>query len=146
MRRAPFHRWRRRRLGVSLVELLIAVALVAIGFIGVSGAMAYAARVSRLAQDTMLAENLASNLLSQAREENFSDLDDGHTYPGEQGLDGLEESFNEKLELSRLPKAQAWVTVTDVQQDLKGVSVIITWGTGSPGGRIETETLVSPRF
>jgi len=146
MRRGPLQAWRRRRLGVSLIELLIAVALVAIGFIGVSGAMAYAAKVSRLAQDTMLAENLASNLLSQAREENFDDLASWHTYPGDTGLDGLEEVFNEKLELSRLPKAQAWMTVTDVQQDLKGVSVVITWGTGSPGGRIETETLISSRF
>ena len=146
MRRVPLQAWRRRRLGVSLIELLIAVLLVAIGFIGVSGAMAYAAKVSRLAQDTMLAENLASGLLSQAREENFDDLADWYTYPGDTGLDGLEEAFNEKLELSSLPKAQAWMTVTDVQQDLKGISGVISWGTGSPGGRIEAETLISSRF
>jgi len=138
---------RKRRVnGFSLVELLVSAALVAIGFIGIAGAMSYAAKVSRIAQDTMIAEDLAAGLLAKSRLAGYANLSSWHTYGGEKGISGFEQDFSTELANSRLALAQAWFTVTDVQKDLRGLSVVITWGTGSPGGKVETETLISPRF
>ncbi|MBM3498572.1 MAG: hypothetical protein FJX74_07850 [Armatimonadetes bacterium] len=135
-----------RRKGSTLIEAFLAAVIVSIGFIGVAGAMSYATKVSRLARDTVTAENLAAGLLAQARFRGLGELSSWYTYPGETSTTGLEHDFNALLSQSELPKAQAWLTVTDVPPNLKGVTVIIEWGTGNPRGRVATETLISPRF
>ncbi len=145
MGRRPFGIARTRR-GFSLLEILIATTLLAIGIVGVAASLAYATKVSRLAEDQMVAENLADGLLAEARAEGFSALSSWYTYPGESGTTGLEQTFSTRLGQSRLPHPQAWFTVADIQSDLKGVSVAITWGGGREASRVEAETAVSPRF
>ena len=132
--------------GLSLIEILIAALILAVGLVGVAGSLSYGAKVSRLAQDTMVAESLAAGLLAEARTQELDELESWYTYPGEIGAAGLELEFSRRLGESRLALPQVWFTVTDVQTDLKGVSVVIRWGTSYPSGKVETETLVSPRF
>jgi len=140
------HSARGRRGGYSLIEILVAAVVVAIGFVGATGALCYAAKTSRLAQDTMVAETLAAELVSEVRVEPFGELRSWHTYAGEPGISGLEQECSLRLAESRLPRPQVWLTVTDVQDDLKGISVAVMWGTSSPKGRVSTETLRGPRY
>jgi len=134
------------QLGVSLIDLLVGITLLSIGITAVVGAFSYAAGGSRLSSDYIVAENLAQDLLGEARDQPFSDLSTWYTYAGETGTSGLEQAFSQRLADSGLKQAQAWFTVSDVQTDLKGISVTITWGVGSPGGKVEGETMVSPRY
>jgi len=134
------------RRGFSLIDLLVGITLLALGVVGVSGAFGYAASASHLAEETIVAENLVSGLLNEAREADFDALSSWYTYPGEMGVSGLQATFSERLAGSGLEQARVWFSVTDVQSDLKGVSVTLTWGTGLPGGQVESETLVSPRY
>lgn len=134
------------RRGLSLIEVLLAALILAVGLVGVASALSYATKVSRLAQDTMIAESLAASLLAEARSKGYEGQGSWYTYPGEAGTSGLEQDFSRQLGESRLARPEAWFTVTDVQTDLKGVSVVIRWGTGYPRGKVETETLISPRF
>jgi hypothetical protein len=126
--------------------VFLSATLVAVGFIGVAGAFAYAAQVSRLAGDSIVAEQIAAGTLAETRAAGYAALTNWHTYAGEQGTTGAEQTCGELLAQAGLPAAQAWLTVTDVQTDLKGVTVVIEWGAARPGGRVETETLMSPRF
>ena len=135
-----------RRSGVSLIDLLVGITLLSIGITAVVGAFSYAAGGSRLSSDYIVAENLAQDLLGEARDHPFDDLSTWYTYAGETGTSGLEQAFGERLATSGLARAQAWFTVSDVQTDLKGISITITWGVGSPGGKVEGETMVSPRY
>lgn len=146
MHRARSARQRMGRRGFGLVEVVIATTLLAIGIVGVAGAMAYAAKVSRLGEDQLIAANLVADLLAEARAQPFTSLSSWYTYPGDTGTTGMEQAFSQRLGQSRLAQSQAWLTVTDLSADLKGVSVIITWGTGSPRGSAEAGTLVSARF
>jgi len=141
----PFRLARARR-GISLIEILTATTLLAIGLVGVAASLAYAAKISRLAEDQIAAENLADGLLAEARAEGFSALSSWYTYPGKSSTTGLEHTFSTRLGQSRLPHPQAWFTVTDIQSDLKGVSVVVAWGGGQEAGRVEAETVVSARF
>jgi len=134
------------RRGVSLVDLLVGITLLAIGVAGVATAFSYAASQSRLAEEYITAENLANSLLSEARDQPQSSLSTWYTYAGESSATGLEAAFSQRLADSRLACAQAWFTVTDVQTDLKGLSITMTWGVSRPGGKVESETLVSTRW
>jgi len=135
-----------RRLGYTLIEVCVATVVVAIGLVGVAGAFSYAARVSRLCRDSVVAENLAGGLLSQARFRGVDQIADWYTYPGEQDVTGLEQDFSAMLAQSGLARPEAWLTVADVQGELKGVTIAVEWGTGSPRGRVVLDTLISPRF
>lgn len=132
--------------GSALLEVFLAATIVAIGFVGVAGAFCYAAKVSRLAGDTMIAERLAAGLLAQARERGISQLNSWYTYPNEPNVTGLERDFSIALVQSGLVTPEAWFTVTDVSGGLKGVSVVIQWGVVPPKGRVVTQTLMSARF
>jgi Tfp pilus assembly protein PilV len=134
------------RRGLSLIDLMVGITLLALGIVGVAGAFGYAASASHLAEETIVAENLVSGLLAEARTADYQSLSSWYTYAGESGVSGLEAEFSERLTRSDLEQARVWFTVTDVQPDLKGVSATLTWGTGLPGGQVETETLVSPRY
>ncbi len=136
----------RRHRGSTLIEAFLAATIVSIGFIGVAGAMSYAAKVSRLARDTVAAENLAEGVLAQARFQGMSQLSSWYTYANESNTTGLEQATGTLLAQSGLPRAEAWLTVTDVQTGLKGVSVVIEWGTGAPRGRVAAQTLMAARF
>lgn len=124
----------------------MAAVIVAVGLTGVAGAFSYSAQVSRLAADSMVAEQLAATMLARAREAGIANLTGWDTYPGETGTSGLEGTCSEMLGQSGLAAAHASLTVTDVQTGLKGVTVVVEWGTTRPGGRVETETLLSERF
>ena len=139
---------RRRTLrgGFSLIETLVSITLLGIGLVGVAGAMCCAAKTSRIAEDRMVAESLAASLLAETRRTDFASLTSWYTYPCDGTASGGEQSFATRLAQSHLPSPQAWLTVTNVQQDLKGVTVLITWGTGSGWGSVAADTLVSPRF
>jgi len=135
-----------RRRGSSLIEVFLAAGIVAVGFIGVAGALAYAAKVSRVAKDMAVAEQVAADLLAQARLANLADLTSWYTYPGETNVSGIEQDCSAALAESGLAKAETWFTVTDVSGGLKGLSVVVSWGAGSSTGRVESHTLVSARF
>jgi hypothetical protein len=135
-----------RRRGSTLIEVFLAATVIAIGFIGVAGSMSYAAKVSRLSRDTVTGENVAAGLLAQARAGGLSSLAAWYTYPGESGVTGLEERCATELGQSGLPKPEAWMTVTDVGSGLKGVTLVIEWGVGTPRGRVSASTLVSARY
>ncbi|MBM3473508.1 MAG: hypothetical protein FJX75_09585 [Armatimonadetes bacterium] len=135
-----------RRRGSTLIEVFLAATIVAVGFIGVAGALSYAAKISRVAKDMAVAEQVASDLLAQARLASTGDLASWYTYAGETSTSGMEQACSSALRDSGLAKAETWFTVTDVSSTLKGVSVVVSWGTGSSRGRVETQTLISPRF
>jgi Tfp pilus assembly protein PilV len=135
-----------RRRGSTLIEVFLAATIVAVGFIGVAGALSYAAKVSRVARDMSAAEQVAADLLAQARLANTGDLATWYTYPGDTSTNAMEQACSAELGDSGLAKSEAWFTVTDVSSSLKGVSVVVSWGTGSSKGRVETQTLISPRF
>lgn len=116
------------------------------GFIGVAGALSYAAKVSRVTKDMAVAEQIAADLLAQARLLNSTELASWYTYPGESDVTGLEQACSAALAQSGLPQAETWFTVTDVSGGLKGISVVVSWGTGSFRGRVDSQTLISPRF
>ena len=135
-----------RRRGSSLIEVFLAATIIAVGFIGVAGALSYAAKVSRVANDMIVAEQLAADQLAQARLANPTELTSWYTCPAEPNTSGAEYDCSVALAQSGLAQAEMWFTVTDVSGGLKGVSVVVCWGTGAPKGRVETQTLVSPRF
>ena len=135
-----------RRRGSSLIEVLLAAGIVAVGFIGVAGALSYAATVSRVAKDMAVGEQVAADLLAQARVVNSAELTSWYTYPGEGSVTGVEQECSAALAQSGLPRAETWFTVTDVSGGLKGLNVVVSWGAGSSKGRVESQTLVSPRF
>jgi Tfp pilus assembly protein PilV len=132
--------------GSTLIEVVLAATIVAVGFIGVAGAFSYAAKVSRTANDMVVGEQLASDLLAQARSQGAIALTSWYTYPSETDTAGMEHDFGASLAQSGLPNAQAWFTVTDVASGLKGVSVVVSWGVVPPTGRVESQTLISARF
>jgi prepilin-type N-terminal cleavage/methylation domain-containing protein len=139
-------RSRRGRRGFTLIEVLLAATIVSVGFVGVAGAFSYAAQVSRLANDTLVAEQLVSDVLAQARSRGTGNLTSWYTYPLEQDTSGLEHDCSVLLGQSGLPQAEAWCSVTDVAAGLKGVSVEVRWGVAPPKGRAGGETLISDRF
>jgi prepilin-type N-terminal cleavage/methylation domain-containing protein len=139
-------RSRRGRRGFTLIEVFLAATIVSVGFIGVAGAFSYAAKVSRLANDTVVAEQLVSDVLAQARSRGTANLTGWYTYPLEQDTSGLEHDCSVMLAQSGLPQAEAWLTVTDVAAGLKGVCFEVHWGTAPPKGRAGSETLISDRF
>ncbi len=132
--------------GVSLIDLLVGITLLAVGVAGVASAFSYAAGNCRLSEEYITAEGRTSSLLAEARDQPLDSLTTWYTYAGEAGASGLEATFSHELASSGLKRAEAWFTVTDVQDDLKGLSITVTWGTGRPGGKVESETLVSPRY
>jgi hypothetical protein len=57
-----------------------------------------------------------------------------------------ERDFQKRLADGGLTAGEGWVVVTDVPYEMKAVSVVIRWETGTTGGRVQFDTLVSPRM
>jgi prepilin-type N-terminal cleavage/methylation domain-containing protein len=137
---------RPERRGFSLIEVLLSATLLGVGLVGIASAFCFAATESRLSRDQIVGNDLAAALLAEARTQPFTALASWYAYVGDTGTAPLEQTCRTRLGQSGLNNPQAWLTVTNVQTDLKGLSVVITWGAGTRTGRVELATLVSPRF
>jgi len=136
----------RRYNGYTLIEVLVALVVLAIGLLGVAAAFSYAAVSARYGQNLARAQNVALSQLEKARQLPFDQIVALHAKVGETEGSEQEAEFRQAMLDAGLVDAEGWVDVTDVPYNLKAVSVVIKWEGGIPGGRIRFDTLISPRM
>lgn len=107
-----------RRRGLSLLELMIALAVFAVAFLMLLSVFPTAARAVRQGEDRMVATFLADRRLEELRAADFDLLT-----PSFQGVDV--ESINAGVSSAMNYTVQT--NVTELEPDLKRLRVVVSW-------------------
>lgn len=120
---------RRPRTGFTLIEMIVATLVLAIGIVGAASAFSAATKASALAADTQTASLLAQQQLEQTETQAAGQLTGGDT-EGDFGADYPGYHWKQSI------------TSTDYTY-LFQVSVTVTWGPNPPRERTVTTYLVN---
>lgn len=121
-------------MGFTLVEMLVATAIVGTTLVGMFQAFAWAASIQRLTRQTALANQIASQELELLRSLPFSSLPSNQTNGAFYGT---------VLGLERLPQGQGLLTIANYNPDgkLKTIAITVRWHPGSLTKEVHLDTL-----
>jgi Tfp pilus assembly protein PilV len=115
---------------MTLVELLMAIVVLAIGLVALSGLFAVSAQTNARARDGQFAVDEVGAKLDELRNRGFGDLRDGETFTADaEGCSTLHGTVS--------------VRTHTTYTDLKVVSVHVDWD-GRSRGHLDAETIVAP--
>ncbi len=129
----------RRQDGFTLIEVLIAVVLIAVGLLAVAGMQTTAIRGNSFARDTTLGTQLAEEMIERIRvnalttPENYDGIDTAGACAGSDPALGDCQQWTAALVASGLPaiRGTVAVNVTDpAMPKASTVTVAVSWGVG----------------
>ena len=143
-RSAPSTRGRRssRVRGVSLIEVMIALAVLAYGMLGVAAAQISALRSTDQSRERMLAHQLAQQQLEIFQEMSTASLDVIDALPGNDPLNPIDPDPNDGMQMAF---NRSWVITPDTPEtNVYTILVTVGWTNSTGGARnVQLETFKS---
>ena len=143
-RSAPSTRARRssRVRGVSLIEVMIALAVLAYGMLGVAAAQISALRSTDQSRERMLAHQLAQQQLEIFQEMSTASLDVIDALPGNDPLNPIDPDPNDGMQMAF---NRSWVITPDTPEtNVYTILVTVGWTNSTGGARnVQLETFKS---
>ena len=120
--------------GFTLLEVIFAVAVVAIAIVGVAGTMLISLRHQESAQQGDIAYNMAQDYIERIRATQFSAILTTYGAPNNTFVvPGLPSTSGDPLN----PNAQGRITIQQLAPDLLDVTVEVSWP-GNVGGGVQS--------
>ena len=120
--------------GFTLVEVIFAVAVVAVAIIGVAGTMLISLRHQESARQADIAHNIVQDQIERIRATEFSTILTAFAAPNDTFVvPGLPSTSGDPLN----PDAQGRITIQQLAPDLLDVTVEVSWP-GAVGGGVQS--------
>jgi prepilin-type N-terminal cleavage/methylation domain-containing protein len=142
-------RWQRCRRGLTLIELLVTISIVAIGLLSLSTLFVAALQTNAQAYHLTTATQAAQLIMERARTMDYAEVNTSHAY-FTSGDDAAVADADFEAVASSLPAWQRNISITPYPDgsstNLKQVTVEILWGGSHVAqGRLQMTTLVAKR-
>ncbi len=117
-----------RRKAFTLVEILLAVFILEIGLLGVAGFYAKSLNISKTARNETTASNLASGLLDEQLENNYSNLSVGEGTKTRYSSDSNDPFYNwhQKTDIAYIDSNLS-ASYSEPDTNMKKVTITIYW-------------------
>lgn len=130
--------------GFTLVEVVVAIGVLTIGVLGVSGFFAYSSKISRSSSNTSIASNLTSGLIDEEIAKSYEELAPGNGAKVKISTDPANPfyNFSKQINISLIDSNLA-ASATDL--GLKKIDVIVSYQEGSSEKNVQMSTIKTRR-